>query len=159
MPLSISVIGRLEHQHETISELIAGIPEMQLKKRVHADKWSVFENITHLAAYQPTFMQRLTLILEGNKPRFERYVADNDPLFYEYLKKPLNELLLDISTKRSIINAGLINLDEGQLKLAGHHPKFGYIPVGKWVEFFLLHEAHHLFAIMQLIGELHATQQ
>jgi len=159
MPLSISVVGRLEHQHETISELIGDITEAQLKERVNPDKWSAFEQIVHLAAYQPTFIYRLELMLEGKKPGFERYVAENDPRFYEYLKKSLPELLKDISANRLIITGRLINLNEDELKLVGHHPKFGYVAIGKWAEFFLLHEAHHLFVMMQLIGALYVTQQ
>ncbi|MBS1597121.1 MAG: DinB family protein [Bacteroidetes bacterium] len=159
MPLSISITGRLQHQHETISELIQGFSETQLKERIIPEKWSAFENITHLAAYQPTFIYRLKLMIDGQKPKFERYVADNDPLFHEYLKKSLEELLKDISAKRIIITDSLARLNDEELKLVGHHPKFGYTPIYKWADFYLLHEAHHLFTIMQLIGALQLRQQ
>jgi len=159
MPLSISVITRLEHQHETVSELIAGLTEIQLKERVYPDKWSAFENIVHLAVYQPTFIHRLSLMLDGNKPRFERYVAENDPLFHDYLKKSLNELLKELSANRSIITARLVNLNEEELNNPGYHPKFGYITISKWANFFLLHEAHHLYTIIQLIGASQVTPQ
>ena len=159
MPLSISLTGRLQYQHETISELIEGFSEVQIKERINPEKWSVFENIAHLAAYQPTFIYRLGLMLEGKKPKFERYVAENDPVFHEYLQKSLKELTDDISTKRMIIAGRLINLNEKDLSQIGYHPKFGFMPVGKWAEFFLLHEAHHLFTISQLIGAMQLRQQ
>lgn len=159
MPLSLSIVGRLEHQHETISELIEGESEARVKERIYPDKWSAFENIVHLAAYQPTFIQRVELILDGNKPKFARYVADNDPLFHEYLKKSMPEILKGIAVNRLVITDRLINLNEEELQRQAYHPKFGYVNIGKWTEFFLLHEAHHLFTIIQLIGALYVTPQ
>ena len=49
MPLSISLTDRLQHQHETILDLIEGFTEAQLKERVVPEKWSAFENIVHLS--------------------------------------------------------------------------------------------------------------
>ena len=159
MPLSLSMVGRLEHQHETISELIEGESEARVKEPIYPDKWSAFENIVHLAAYQPTFIQRLELILDGNKPKFARYVADNDPLFHEYLKKSIPELLRVVAADRLVITDRLINLNREELQRQAYHPKFGCVSIDKWTEFFLLHEAHHLFAIIQLIGALYVTPQ
>ena len=159
MPLSVSITTRLEHQHETISELIDGFPESALKRRINPDKWSAFENIVHLASYQLTVIERMKLILDGNKPRFERYVAENDPLFNEYVKKSLTELLDDVSYNRAVIIGQLKYLNEKQLKLSAHHPRFGEMAIVQWAEFFLLHEAHHLYTIMQLTAALRVPQQ
>jgi hypothetical protein len=57
--LSASQQTRLQHQHETIIELIKGFTEEQLRIRPDTGKWSPFENIAHLSAYQPGFMDRL----------------------------------------------------------------------------------------------------
>ncbi|HTS45612.1 MAG TPA: DinB family protein [Puia sp.] len=152
MPLSASILARLQHQHETISELIEGVDEKRLKQRPNPDKWSPFENIAHLASYQPTFINRIKLMLEGNTQGFNRYVAENDPLFHEYLQKSLTELLDDISEKRSIIINELKGFKEEQLSTRVIHPKFGNMTVSQWTDFFLLHEAHHLYTIFQLLG-------
>ena len=84
----------------------------------------------------------------------KRYVAENDPVFYEYLKKSLSELLSDVATKRFAIINLLKNLDEQQLNRKGKHPVYGLITVAKWADFFLLHEAHHLWTIFQLTSML-----
>ena len=159
MPLSESILARLQYQYKTIDELISGLTEEQLKHRINPDKWSAFENIVHLAAYQPTFIKRLNLMLNENEPLFERYVAENDPVFYEYLKKSLSELLSDISTKRFAIIDLLKNLDEQQLNRNGQHPVYGLITVARWADFFLLHEAHHLWTIFQLTSMLRVKAQ
>ena len=117
MPLSASVLARLKHQHETLNELIKGLTEAQLKERINPDKWSAFENIVHLTAYQPAFFQRLQLIASRDNPLFERYAADNDPVFQQYMAYSLKELLEDLSTQRFLINNHIINLSSNRYKI------------------------------------------
>ncbi|HSZ85863.1 MAG TPA: DinB family protein, partial [Puia sp.] len=150
MALSESILTRLQYQHKTIDELIDGLSEEQLETRVNPDKWSAFENIVHLAAYQPIFIQRINLMLTENEPLFERYVAENDPVFHEYQKKSLTELLETISSDRITILNVVKRLNEEQLKRTGKHKAYGSITLARWFDFFLLHEAHHLWTIFQL---------
>ncbi|MBS1934427.1 MAG: DinB family protein [Bacteroidetes bacterium] len=151
MPLSNSILSRLQYQHQTISELVAGLNEDALKHQINPGKWSAFENIAHLTAYQPTFITRINKINEGNSPVFERYVAENDPLFYDYLKKPLAELLQISDADRKIIIRFFSSLNENDLSKSAQHPKYGNLDMGQWLQFFLLHEAHHLWVILQLV--------
>ncbi|MEO5591437.1 MAG: DinB family protein [Chitinophagaceae bacterium] len=154
MPLSASVLARLKHQHETLNELIKGLTEAQLKEQINPGKWSAFENIVHLTAYQPTFFHRLQLIASKENPLFERYVADNDPVFQQYITYSLKELLEDLSTQRFLINNHIINLSETTLRREGTHPLYGRFNISQWADFFLLHEAHHLFTIFMLTANL-----
>jgi len=154
MPLSPSVQARLKYQHETLHELIKGLTEEQLKERVNPDKWSAFENIVHLAAYQPTFLNRLQQIAHKDNPLFERYVADNDPLFGQYMTYSLKELTDDLATQRFLINNHMMNLNEATLRREGIHPLYGRFNISQWADFFLLHEAHHLFTIFMLNASL-----
>lgn len=150
MSLSASVSSRLQHQHETIHDLLKGFSEEQLKQRIHKDKWSPFEQVAHLVSYQPVFLQRMQMIERGNNPLFDRYVADNDPAFLESCKKSLNELLNDLMTERVIIISHLMRLSDAVVATTGRHPKYGVLTIAEWTEFFLLHEAHHLFSIFML---------
>jgi hypothetical protein len=125
--------------------------EEELKVRNAPDKWSVFENIAHLVVYQLTFRQRIHNILEGNSPLLERYVAENDPLFAEYLGQSLQQLLQNLHKNRTLIYERLCVLDTHQLAFCGSHPVYGNLTLVQWCEFFLLHEAHHLFTIFKLI--------
>jgi hypothetical protein len=157
MPLSESILTRLQYQHKTIDELIDGLSEEQLKTRVNPDKWSSFENIVHLAAYQPIFIKRIHLMLNESEPLFERYVADNDPVFHEYQKKSLAELLETISSDRFTILSLVKKLNKEQLHRTGQHKIYGSITLARWFDFFLLHEAHHLWTIFQLTFATRAT--
>ena len=150
MLLSESILTRLQYQHKTIDELIDGLFEEELKTRANPEKWSAFENIVHLAAYQPIFIKRIHLMLDENEPLFERYVADNDPVFLQYKNKSLAELLETISIDRLIILDSAKKLNEEQLKRTGRHKAYGSITLARWFDVFLLHEAHHLWTIFQL---------
>ncbi|HEV2479519.1 MAG TPA: DinB family protein [Puia sp.] len=154
MPLSTSASSRLQHQHTTIRELIAGLSEHDLKRVVQPDKWSAFDNIAHLASYQPMFLTRLERIQAEESPTFERYVADGDPLFSDYRDLPLAELLSGIDARRAVILSKLQGMGEDGLRRVAYHKRYGMLDVRQWTEFFLLHEAHHLYTIFMLVQEL-----
>jgi hypothetical protein len=151
MPLSASVTSRLQHQHESIHDLLKGFSEAQLKQRIQEDKWSIHEQVAHLVTYQPLFLQRLKIIAEGNNPLFDRYVADNDPAFFQSCQKPLSDLLNGLFQDRTMIIDYLLSVPGETLGKTGRHPKYGLLTMQEWTEFFLLHEAHHLFSIFKLI--------
>ena len=153
MPLSPSLSSRLEFQHQTIAELIEGYSEQELRIRSIADKWSAFENIVHLVLYQLVFQERIVRIIVEKHPSFERYVAENDPSFEEYLHYPvehLMELLYDI---RKQVFRQLHDLSDNERLRTGQHPLFGSLSLIQWTEFFLLHEAHHLFTVFKLLAK------
>ena len=169
MPLSSSIAARLQFQHLSIREITAGISPEALRHPVNPGKWSAFENVAHLAAYQPVFIDRLERLGREASPAFGRYVADNDPQFHSSLAKSPAELFAIIDSDRALLRSTLLHtsllhspldhspLDSGGetfLERTGSHPLYGLLTVPQWTEFFLLHEAHHLFTIFRLVQEL-----
>jgi hypothetical protein len=154
MPLSLSARTRLEFQHLTIRELIDEFSEQQLRLRVDPSKWSVFENIVHLASYQPVFLLRLERIRVSDSPAFTRYIADDDPQFSVDMQLPLSSLLVYFDTRRAELFRTLQDMNEQELARIGVHPVFGKMNVVRWTEFFLLHEAHHIYTIFRLVQQL-----
>jgi hypothetical protein len=154
MPLSSSIDARLQFQHLSIREITAGITPEALRHPVNPGKWSAFENVAHLAAYQPVFIDRLERLGREASPAFGRYVAENDPLFHRCLTKSPAELFAIIDSDRALIRSTLDSGGETLLERTGLHPLFGLLAVPQWTEFFLLHAAHHLFTIFRLVQEL-----
>jgi len=107
-----------------------------------------------LTSYQVTFLTRVELILTGREPEFERYVAENDPLFSDYLEFSLQQLFEAIAADRKSIIKKISGLSEADLGSVAYHPKFGKMTVVQWAEFFLLHEAHHIYSIFTQTREL-----
>ena len=150
MTLYPSLTSRLSNQHELLTELIADIPETHVSAELVKGKWSIHDNIAHLARYQPVFLDRMHTILSVDEPSFERYVAEEDPDFPTWQKWDTKYLLERMNEDRKTISGLIISLSEEKLSRVGIHKKFGRLMIVKWTEFFLLHEAHHAFTIFQL---------
>ncbi len=150
--LSLSQQTRLKHQHETLLELIEGLNEENLRTRPPNGKWSAYENLAHLAAYQPRFIERLNRIAREDNPQFSRYIAEEDPAFYECVSKTLQELVWQLKSKRSLIENYIKELSTDELMKTGGHTVYGEMNISQWTEFFLLHEAHHIFTIFKLLN-------
>ncbi|HUB61150.1 MAG TPA: DinB family protein [Puia sp.] len=149
------MVTRLQHQHESIREIIGDLPDTTLRLEVIPGKWSVHSNIAHLAAYQPVFIDRLKRMSREPAPAFGRYVAENDALFPAFLDRTTASLLEQITADRALITTTLETAGEAFLTRSGTHPRYGLLTVKDWTEFFLLHEAHHLYTIYALI---HSTE-
>lgn len=114
----------------------------------------MIEHIVHLAVYQPVFIDRINSILTTDEPEFGRYDADNDPNFLRCRGLGLEVILSNMNVDRSDIYKLITGLTQEQLSRVGVHKKFGRLNVVQWVEFFLLHEAHHMWTIFQLAHDV-----
>jgi len=151
MPLPQTSLERLKTQHEVIEVLTSRLSEDELRFRPVSDKWSVQENIAHLACYQPRVITRTNKILKEENPSFESYSPENDPEFPKFLTMTVSELISNLRSNRLELFHLVSNLTDEQLKRTGSHSKFGMMNLVEWTEFFLLHEAHHLYTIFKLI--------
>lgn len=152
MPSSVST--RLQYQHKSLLDIIEGLSDEQVRRAIIPGKWSIFENIVHLETYQHTFISRVRQILENSNPHFDRYTAESDPLFHEHLGKPTREVMQSLITLRKEMSSGISSFTGQDLDKTGVHPVYGQMNLVQWLHFFLLHEAHHLFAIFKLSAEL-----
>jgi len=154
MELSVSALSRLAYQYLTISELISGVSDERLHLNPAPGKWSIHDNIAHLARYNIVFQERIKTILQEDVPTFERYVAESDSEFPSWQKKTTQVLIDSISVERKNISVMSSSLQPAQLARTGIHPRFGKLAVIDWLEFFLLHEAHHIFTMFQLKNDV-----
>jgi hypothetical protein len=152
MPSHLST--RLQYQHKSLVDLIDGLSEEQIRRQAITGKWSIFENIVHLQTYQHTFIIRVREMLEKDNPTFTRYTAEADPEFLENCSKSTREVMHDMITVRKQMATEINNFDGSDLSKTGVHPAFGKMNLLQWLNFFLLHEANHLFTIFKLSVEL-----
>ena len=152
MPSSLST--RLQYQHKVLVDIIDGLSDEQIRRPIIAGKWSIFENIVHLQTYQHTFINRVKQILENTNPSFSRYTAEADQEFLDNCGKSTREIMQDMITIRKQMAAEMTGFPPTDLIKTGTHPAFGQMTLMQWLNFFLLHEAHHLFTIFKLAAEL-----
>jgi hypothetical protein len=144
----------MQYQHKSLVEIIDGLDDEQVRRVVHPGKWSIFENIVHLQTYQHTFCLRVKQMLRENNPAFERYTAEADPLFHDNCTRSIREIMQDLLTIRKDMCASVLALTPAELARTGQHPVYGQMNFIQWLNFFLLHEAHHLFTVFKLAAEL-----
>lgn len=154
MQMSSSLSTRLQYQHKCLVDIIDGLSDEQIRRQIIAGKWSIFENIVHLQTYQHVFVLRVREMLEKENPSFDRYTADGDPEFLDNCHKTTREIMGDMITVRKQMAAEMISFPGTDLIRTGTHPVFGKMTVLQWLNFFLLHEAHHLLTMFKLAAEI-----
>jgi hypothetical protein len=127
MPSSVST--RLQYRHKSLLDILDGLSDEQIRKQLNPGKWSIFENIVHLQTYQHTLIVRIRRILEEECPSF-----------------PL--------TTRKELSSGILSFKGSDLEKTACHSSYGKMNLVQWLNFFLLHEAHHLFTIFKMGTEL-----
>lgn len=154
MQLPSSLATRLQYQHKTLVDLIDGLTEEDTRRQLVAGKWSIFENIVHLQTYQHAFISRVRNLLAGDNPVFERYTAESDPLFLDNCHRSFREIMQDFIDMRREIISLILSLTEADFMKTASHSVYGRQNLLQWLNFFLLHEAHHLYTIFKLSSEL-----
>ena len=150
MKLYPALIDRLKTQHLSIENILSITDTDRLFIRPQPDKWNIHDNIAHLMSYQPLFTDRIGKILIEDNPSFGRYIADLDPAFEHCRTMKIDILIQQLNSDRNNIYNLITGLSDSQLGRTGIHKKFGSLNIIGWTEFFLLHEAHHIFTIFQL---------
>ncbi len=151
MEIPETTLARLRTQLDCLPILLCGMPETTLDNRPIAGKWSAREHLAHLARYQEIFLSRMQRIRSEDRPRLARYRAEDDPEWPQRMALPATEIFKSLRLLRMQLVREAAGLSAEELSRIGVHPKFGEMTLGLWLEFFLLHEAHHLLSVMQLV--------
>jgi len=151
-----ALLPRLETQLEVIPLLLSGATSEAVMTRPASGQWSVHENLAHLARHHDVFLERLHRILGENSPQLGRYRAEEDPAWPEWSYLSTEEVLIRLKALRGEIISLVRGLSQAEESRIGIHPLFGEMSLALWVEFFLLHEAHHLYVVMTRLGRAKA---
>ncbi len=98
-------------------------------------------------------MERLERIVREERPLLGAYRAEQDPEWPSWTRLSFDEALERLRERRRRLIAWANSLSGDQADRVGIHPLLGPMDVGQWLEFFLVHEAHHLYFVMRRLGE------
>lgn len=90
-------------------------------------------------------------MLNEDKPAFSRYRAEEDPDWGKWQKPSYLDLMDALPKLRERLVAKLKSLSEQDFQRIGIHPRLGDMELSQWLEFFLVHEGHHLYLIFQQV--------
>lgn len=148
-----SQLARLKTQLASVEVLFAGASPERIDRRPASGKWSARENLAHIGRYHEIFLERLHRILTETSPQFARYRAEEDPGWPEWTSRPLEEVRSQLTALRLKLIERIADLQASDYARVGIHSAFGEMTLSLWLEFFLVHEAHHLYVILQRIRE------
>ncbi len=94
-------------------------------------------------------LERLARIGAEDRPPLPAYRAETDPEWPRWLALPPDEVLARLRALRAQLVALVRPLGPHDLARTGLHSRLGPMTVEEWLEFFLVHEAHHLYVAMK----------
>ena len=147
--LSQSTSARLATQLECVPLVLGERGRDAVARRPASGKWSAHENLAHLARIQEIYLERIQRILSEERPQLPRYKAEEDPEWPRWAALPTGEVVNRLKALRDQLRRLVTSLTPSQLGRIGVHGVLGDMTIPEWIEFFLLHEAHHLYAAMQ----------
>ena len=95
-------------------------------------------------------MGRIRRILAEDRPQLPSYSAERDPEWPALAAESTEEVARRLQAVRGEMLALTADLSREQLSRVGIHPAFGTMTLAEWIDFFLIHEAHHLYVAMTL---------
>ena len=153
MALPVSTLLRLKTQLDSLPVLVEGAGEEALEKKPAPEKWSARQNLAHLARYHEIFLERLERMVREDRPLLDRYSAEQDAEWMHWNDLPAGEVLKRLHGLRVELIDSVTQLSDEEVARTAAHSRFGEMTLGQWLEFFLLHEAHHLYVVMQRVRE------
>ena len=143
-----SVLVRLQTQLDSLPLVVGAASDEKLKTRPTSGKWSAQENLAHLVQHSRVTIARINRTLSEDRPHLGSYKAENDPEWPVVSALSKNEVLSRLLAVRAELNDLAAHLSPEQAERTGFHPAFGEMSVVEWLNFFLIHEAHHLYVAM-----------
>jgi uncharacterized damage-inducible protein DinB len=134
-----------------LDQALHDVPVEAILQPPASGKWSANEHLAHLARQQQNFLQRVDRILKEKSPVLPRYRAEEDPEWERYRGLAYKEVLAELADGREKLMARLKALSDDDYERTGVHSRLGEMSLGLWLEFFLMHEGHHLYAVLQLV--------
>jgi|ERR1700730_6162685 len=150
---SESQLARLKAQVASLEVLFGDANPTRIERRPASGKWSARENLAHIGRYHEIFLERLHRILTQQSPKFARYRAEEDPGWQEWASRPIEEVRTRLTALRLNLVDRIVALQPLDYTRVGIHSSFGEMMLTLWLEFFLVHEAHHLYVILQRLRE------
>jgi hypothetical protein len=149
---NVARLHRCETQlRDFLDEALRGVSVERILEPAIPGKWSAHEHLAHLGRYHEIFLERIGHILTEPNPQFERYRAEDDPEWDVWRNLSYKEVAGKLATLREMLIVKLKSLTPEDYARAGFHPAFGQMSLALWLEFFLVHEAHHLYQTLRQV--------
>ena len=137
---------RFQVQQKTLESIVKNFPEEALRAHPQGGKWGAYEHIAHLSHYQEITLARLADLIAGAATTdVSPYRSEEDPDFLAWCELSTGDLLDRYHAARKALLSELSEINPDKVIHLLSHPTYGRFDVNALTEFFLHHEAHHLY--------------
>jgi uncharacterized damage-inducible protein DinB len=147
----LPLVEALERAPRIVVPLVRELAEPLRKRRPSPGKWSAHEHACHLAAVQPMFFERLTLMLEQQHPTIRPYLPEQEHAEDALLRIDLDDALRRFSEQRAELVARLRGLRPEDWDRSAEHPEYSRYSVFVLFRHAALHDALHAYRIEELV--------
>ncbi len=138
-------------QQKTFESLVKNFSEADLHAQPQPGKWGAFEHCAHLSHYQEITLARLADLIAGAATTaVSPYHSEEDPEFLAWCSLSTEKLVERYHIARKALMSELNEVDPEKVIHLLDHPTYGRLDVAALAEFFLHHEAHHLYQAYRL---------
>ena len=145
------IAARLDAQFSSWPAVVGDTASPLLERASAPGKWCAREHLAHATRMHGVCAARVRVILARDAPLLPPYRAEKDPTWRQWQAMPAADLLATAAQRRAGLIAAVRSLSEGDLARIGVHANLGPLILSEWLEFFLVHEAHHLYQIFKLV--------
>jgi DinB family protein len=156
--LDPGLTARLAHQLASFRTRVADADPRDLASLPPTGKWSALQNLAHVGRHHEIMLERLQRVLAEDAPTFPPYRETDDAGWAEWEALPPAALWERLADRRAALEAFAARLTPEQAARTGVHARFGPMDVARWLEFFLVHEAHHLYVAMLRLADARAAR-
>jgi hypothetical protein len=156
--LDPGLTARLAHQLASFRTLVADADPRDLSCVPSSGQWSALLNLAHVGRHHEVMLERLERVLAEDAPAFPPYRETEDARWAEWEALSPEALWPRLSERRAALEAWAARLTPAQAARIGVHARFGPMDVARWLEFFLVHEAHHLYVAMLRLADARAAR-
>lgn len=144
------VISLLEKTPRVLETLLSDLPEELLQWKPAADRWSIAEVLSHLAALEQVYAKRAMRMVAEDSPAIARYDLAGAAARGEYSRGSAGENLAHFSRTRRSTLALLTGLPPSAGARTGVHSELGTITLGQMLNEWANHDLGHLRQIAEL---------
>ncbi len=152
-PTAGDFVRRLNEQQQSLLRLLGEPPLDALSRQPSSGAWSAREHLAHLGRYHEVFRERLARMRAEDAPNVGRYRAPDDPGFAAWSSLPYANIMSRSALIRSQLLDDVRSLTALDLARRGSHPLLGEVTIADWLDFFLVHEAHHNYTLLVRLRE------
>jgi hypothetical protein len=156
--LDPGLTARLAHQLASFRTFVADADPRDLAWTPPSGRWSALLNLAHVGRHHEIMLERLERVLAEDAPAFPSYRETEDAGWAAWEALRPETLWPLLSERRGALEAWTARLTPAQAARTGVHARFGPMDVSRWLEFFLVHEAHHLYVAMLRLAEARAAR-